>query len=371
MTATRTCSKINDLLLHNRSIQAELEAAAKRVIASGWFALGPEVDAFEKAFATWCGASYCRGLANGTDAIELALRAVGVTAGSEVIVAANAGMYSGTAIYAIGARPVYADIDPATFNIDAASAAKVITANTRAIIATHLYGQLCDMPTLRALADKHRIALVEDCAQGHGASLQGKKAGTFGDIAAFSFYLTKNLGALGDGGAVVTSRKDLFDTVTQLRQYGWESRYKVVRSGGSNSRLDEIQAALLNVKLPHLDKWTEQRRVIGKLYAERIRHAQVSVAPFAGERHVYHLLVVRCKHRDKLKIYLAEHGIAADIHYPLLDYQQPVFAGQTIANTHLPHSEQAVQEILTLPCYPELALADAEYVAEVINHWPG
>lgn len=364
-----TYTKINDLHLHNHSLQAELEAAARRVIASGWFALGPEVERFEKAFAAWCGASWCRGLGNGTDAIELGLRALGVEAGSEVIVAANAGMYSGTAIYAIGAKPVYADIDPATFNIDARHAETLVTPRTRAIIATHLYGQLCDMPALRALADRHRIGLLEDCAQGHGATLQGRKAGTWGDIAAFSFYPTKNLGALGDGGAVVTSRQDLYDIVTQLRQYGWETRYKVVRSGGCNSRLDELQAALLNVKLPHLDRWTRQRQELGKLYGELIRHPLVQVAPYAGERHVYHLYVLRCARRDELKKYLAEKNIASDVHYPYLDYQQPLFAGQAIAQTRLPHSEQAVKEILTLPCYPELSSTDARFVADAINNW--
>jgi len=364
-----TYAKINDLHLHNQSILPELEAAAKRVIASGWFALGPEVEAFEKAFAAWCGAAYCRGLANGTDAIELGLRALGVETGSEVIVAANAGMYSGTAIYAIGAKPVYADINPATFNIDPVDVAKRIGPHTRAIIATHLYGQLCDMPALRALADKHKLPLLEDCAQGHGAALNGKKAGTWGDAAAFSYYPTKNLGALGDGGALVTSRPDIYEAVTQLRQYGWESRYKVVRSGGCNSRLDELQAALLNVKLPHLDEWTRKRQVLGKFYAENIRHPLVQVSPYAGEQHVYHLYIVRCSRREELKKYLGEKGIAADIHYPMLDYQQPLFANQPIAKTKLPHSELAAKEILTLPCYPELSLQDAKFVADAINSW--
>lgn len=366
-----TYGKINDLILHNKAIEGELEQALKRVLASGWYALGPEVESFEKNFAAWCGVAHCRGLGNGTDAIELALRSMGVGPGSEVIVAANAGMYSGTAIYAIGATPVYADIDPATFCISAAHAATLLGPKTRAIIATHLYGYLCDMPALRQLADQHNIALLEDCAQAHGASLKGKKAGSWGDAAAFSFYPTKNLGALGDGGAVVTNRKDIYDAVSQLRQYGWESKYKVVRSGGCNSRLDEIQAALLNVKLRHLDAWTKKRQVLGKFYSEGIKHAAVEVTPYAGEQHVYHLYVLRSKNRDSLKAHLAAKGIAADIHYPFLDYQQPLFASLPIAKTRLPHSEQATREILTIPCYPELSLQDAAFVVAAINEWQG
>jgi aminotransferase EvaB len=364
-----TYSKINDLRLHNSSIHAELDEALKRVLASGWYALGPEVERFEQDFAAWCGATFCRGLANGTDAIELGLRALGVEAGGEVIVAANAGMYAATGIRAIGATAVYADIDPTTFNIDAADAARCINPRTQAIIATHLYGQLCDMPALTALAQQHRIPLLEDCAQAHGAMLLGKKAGNWGDAAAFSFYPTKNLGALGDGGALLTSRREVFEAVTQLRQYGWESRYKVVRSGGCNSRLDELQAAVLSVKLTHLDEWTRQRQAIGKFYAEHIHHPEVQVAPYAGERHVYHLYVLRSARRDDLKRYLGEQGIATDIHYPYLDYQQPLFAAHAIAGTRLQHSELAVQQILTLPCYPELSIADASYVADTINTW--
>lgn len=366
-----TYAKINDLILHNKAIEGELEQALKRVLASGWYALGPEVETFEKNFAAWCGVGYCRGLGNGTDAIELALKALGVTAGSEVIVAANAGMYSGTAIYAIGATPVYADIDPLTFCISPQHAASLIGPKTKAIIATHLYGYLCDMPALRKLADQHKIPLLEDCAQAHGATLDGKKAGSWGDAAAFSFYPTKNLGALGDGGAVLTNRQDVHEVVSQLRQYGWESKYKVVRGGGRNSRLDEIQAALLNVKLKHLDTWTQKRQALGKFYCEGIKNAAVQVAPYAGERHVYHLYVLRSKKRDGLKAHLAAKGIAADVHYPFLDYQQPLFKNTALAKTSLPHSERATAEILTIPCYPELSLQDAAFVVAAINEWQG
>ena len=369
-----TYAKINDLILHNHAIAGELETALKRVLASGWYALGPEVESFEKSFAAYCGAHYCRGLANGTDAIEIALKALGVDKGSEVITVANAGMYSGTAIYAIGAIPVYADIDLASFTISAAHAESLITSKTRAIIATHLYGRICDMPALRKVADKHNIPLLEDCAQAHGAELQGKRVGAWGDAAAFSFYPTKNLGALGDGGAIVTSSKDTHEKISRLRQYGWESKYKVVDGGGRNSRLDEIQAALLNVKLKHLDTWTATRQRLGTYYGEHIKNSNVIVPENVGKQHVYHLYVLRSPKRDGLKDFLTSKGIAVDIHYPFLDYQQPLFrneqfAGQAIAKTHLPVSEQATREILTIPCYPELNKQDAAYVVTAINEW--
>lgn len=365
-----TYTKINDLVLHNHAIAGELEAALKRVLMSGWYALGPEVDTFEKAFAGWCGATYCRGLANGTDALEIALKALGVEAGSEVITAANAGMYSGTAILAIGARPVYVDIDPATYTIDPKLVEALVTPKTKAIIATHLYGRIADMPALMALAARLKLPVLEDCAQAHGAMLNGKKAGSWGDAAAFSFYPTKNLGALGDGGAIVTNRQDVHERVSQLRQYGWESKYKVVRRGGRNSRLDEMQAALLNVKLKHLDAWTKRRQELGKLYCEQIRNPAVSVSPFEGDKHVYHLYVLRSARRDALKAYLASKQIAADVHYPYLDYQHPVFSEDAdMKKYHLPHSEQATREILTIPCYPELSTKDATFVIDAINSW--
>jgi len=364
-----TYKKINDLILHNQAISGELEAALKRVLSSGWYALGPEVDSFEKNFAVYCGAHYCKGLANGTDALEIALKALGVTKGSEVITVANAGMYSATAIYAIGAVPVYADIDPASFTISAAHVESLITSKTAAIIATHLYGRLCDMPALLKVANKHKIPVLEDCAQAHGAELQGKRAGNWGDAAAFSFYPTKNLGALGDGGAIVTNSREVHEKVIRLRQYGWESKYKVVDSGGRNSRLDEIQAALLNVKLKHLEAWTTTRQQLGAYYGEKIKHPDVTVPENVGKQHVYHLYVLRSKNRDRLKNFLASKEIAVDVHYPFLDYQQPVFAGQPIAKTSLPCSEQATREILTIPCYPELDKQDAAYVVAAINEW--
>lgn len=363
-----TISKINDLTLHNRSLAAGLHAAALRVIDSGWYAMGPEVGQFEAAFAEYCGVAHAVGVANGTDALELALRAVGVQAGDEVITVANAGFYSSTAIRAIGAVPVYADIQPHNLLLDPQDAAQRISGKTRALIVTHLFGQLADMAPLQALAKAHGIALVEDCAQSHGAQRNGQRAGSFADVAAFSFFPTKNLGALGDGGAVVTRRDDVAARVRSLRQYGWTSKYTVADSGARNSRLDELQAALLSVKLPHLDGWNSRRRAIAARYAEKITHPLVTVPVITGEDNVAHLYVIRCAQRDSLKNHLQQNGIGCDIHYPVLDYRQPAVAGE-YSGLMLAVSEQAVSEILTLPCYPELEMADVDAVAESVNRW--
>lgn len=361
-------NKINDLSLHNHAIAAQLHEAARRVIDSGWYAMGPEVSAFEEAFARYCGTTQAIGVANGTDAIELALRATGVSAGDEVITVANAGFYSSTAIRAIGATPVYVDILDTNLLMDPACAAAAITSKTKAIIITHLFGQLADMPPLLALAKKHGIALIEDCAQSHGAQREGKKAGSFGDISAFSFFPTKNLGALGDGGAVATSSSELATRVRSLRQYGWSSKYTVMDNGACNSRLDELQAALLSVKLPLLDSWNAKRRGIAARYAEKITHAAITLPTIHAVDHVAHLYVIRCQQRDALKKHLHDHGIATDIHYPILDCHQPV-VGTAYAGTKLPVSEKACAEILTLPCYPELTLDEVDTIALSINNW--
>lgn len=361
--------KINDLSLHNQSLAGELHAAARRVIDSGWYALGPEVAAFEKAFADYCGVTEAIGVGNGTDALEIALRAVGVVAGDEVMTAANAGFYASTAIQAIGAQPVYADISTTGFLLCAEDAEKRITNKTRAIVVTHLFGQLGEMEAFSALAKQHGIALIEDCAQSHGASRHGKRAGSWGDAAAFSFFPTKNLGALGDGGAVVTSDHDVAQKVRSLRQYGWASKYTVVDGGARNSRLDELQAALLSVKLPHLDHWNSKRRAVAMRYAEKISHPAIVKPVIADESHVAHLYVIRCHERNVLKQYLTANGIGCDIHYPLLDYQQPVLADKNDPVFALPASEKAVKEILTLPCYPELTLDEVDQIANCINRW--
>lgn len=361
-------NKINDLHLHNHALTDALHAAACRVIDSGWYALGPEVEQFEHAFAHYCGVAHAVGVANGTDAIELALRAVGVQAGDDVVTVANAGFYSSTAILAIGAMPVYADILPDTLLLDPTALRQCLTARTRAVVVTHLFGQLADMPALIDIARAHGAAVVEDCAQAHGAERHGQRAGSFGDAAAFSFFPTKNLGALGDGGAVVTTREDIATRLRALRQYGWSTKYTVEHTGAGNSRLDELQAALLSVKLPHLDSWNRRRREIACRYSTRIHHPQVAVPRIDNKDHVAHLYVIRTPHRASLQQHLRANGIASDIHYPVLDYRQPALAGR-YDGVVLPVSEACVQDILTLPCYPELRTEEVDAIAECINRW--
>jgi aminotransferase EvaB len=307
-------------------------------------------------------------VANGTDAIELGLRAIGVSAGDEVIVAANAALYSVTALNAIGAAPAFADIDDTDLLLDPESARAAITPRTKAIVVTHLYGRMADMPRFRELADRNGLKLFEDCAQSQGARRDGRLAGSWGDAASFSFYPTKNLGALGDGGLVATNDASTALRVKRLRQYGWDKKYVVVDAHARNSRLDEMQAAVLRAKLPLLDGYNARRREIARRYAavrhERIRHPAVD-----GDGYVAHLYVLRTDTRDALRQHLTAHGIANDIHYPLLDTQQPLLQSTPAAKTKLPISERAVQQILTLPCYPELTDDEVSRVCDALASW--
>lgn len=358
---------LNDLARHTREQREKLLAAMTRVCDSGWFVLGPENEAFEREFAEYCGVAHAVGVANGTDAIELALRAIGLDAGDEVIVAANAGMYATTALRAINAVPVFADIDECHLTLSPAAVEAAINPRVRALVATHLYGRMADMPSLRALADRHSIALIEDCAQAHGARLEGRRAGAWGDAASFSFYPTKNLGALGDGGLVACHDAAVAARVRRLRQYGWESKYIAIDGPARNSRLDEIQAAVLRAKLPLLDGWNERRRSIAAAYAA-IAHPALRHPDVRGDDYVAHLYVVRSPARDSLRHQLAANGIASNVHYPLLDTQQPVLKGN-FGIAHLPVSDVAQQQILTLPCYPELADGEVRRVCAALTTW--
>lgn len=360
---------INDLHRHTEPIQAQLSAAVSRVLQSGWFVLGPEVKAFEEEFAGYCGAAHCVSLANGTEALELALRALGIGPGKTVLTVANAGMYSSVAILAAGATPVYADVTPDTLLMDTAEAARLLDRQrVDAIIVTHLYGLLAGIEEIVRLARERGIPVVEDCAQAHGASRQGKKAGAFGDIACFSFYPTKNLGALGDGGAIVTSRDDLADRVKQLRQYGWGGKYHVALAGGRNSRLDEMQAAILCAMLPLLDGWNARRREIAARYSTGIKRSGVTVQKVHGTEYVAHLYVIRTAGRGRLKQHLTEAGIPSDVHYPVPDYAQAAYR-HLFAGVHLPVTERACAETLTLPCFPEMSDAEADTIIARVNAW--
>ena len=356
---------LNDLRRTSSGAAPELEAAFTRVLASGSFVLGQEVAAFEREFATYCGVAHCIGVASGSDALELALRAVGVGHGDEVVTVANAAMYSTLAILACGASPVYADVDAATLTMSPAKLAEALSPRTRAVVVTHLYGRLADLGSIGAALDGRDIPMIEDCAQAHGARIDARRAGSFGAVGCFSFYPTKNLGAVGDGGAVVSNDAALADRLRTLRQYGWDRKYHVAHAGGRNSRLDELQAALLRVRLNHLDRDNARRREILTAYAEGIRHADIHVMPPRGERTVAHLAVVRCRHRDALRAHLDSHGIGSDVHYPVPDHRQPIMRG--IRTGPLPVTEQACAEVLSLPCFPALEDNEVEHVISACN----
>ena len=370
-TGTVTTSvPVNALDRHIAPLSSQLQHITAEVIASGYYVLGPNVKAFEAEFASYCGAAHCVGVANGTEALELGLRSLGVAPGKAVAVVANAAMYGTTAVLACGAEPVFVDIDPLTMTMSSTALADVLSKrHIDVVIITHLYGQLADMPTLMALTASHGCAVFEDCAQAHGArDAAGKIAGSFGQAASFSFYPTKNLGALGDGGAVVTNQSEIADKVRKLRQYGWSAKYCNQLAGGRNSRLDELQAAFLRQLLPLLDGWNARRRAIANRYSTHIRHAKIAVPPVRGDDFVAHLYVVKSKERAALQHHLEAHGVGSDIHYPTADYLQPLFAHR-FQDIHLASTEAACDEVLTLPCFPELTDAEVTQVIDACNHW--
>ena len=368
---------INDLLRHTAAHKDEISAAVAKVIESGWFVLGPEVSAFEKEFAAYCGTSACVGVANGTEALELALRVLGVERGDQVVAVANAGGYGLHAMQAVGAVPLFVDVDPASMNmaptlLEVALKQGGAAQGVRAVIFTHLYGNAAGIVAVAEICARHGVPLIEDCAQAHGVVVAGKKTGAWGALGCFSFYPTKNLGALGDGGAVTTSDLGLAARLAQLRQYGWgKTKYVSDLAGARNSRLDEIQAAVLRVKLRYLDGWNARRREVARRYGEAL--AGVPVQPHMSAAaispaYAAHLYVVRTPGREALRAFLKERGIGSDVHYPVPDHQQPnrVLEG---AVTSLPVTETLASEILTLPCYPEMTDMDVEAVAAAVGEW--
>jgi aminotransferase EvaB len=356
-----TMIPLNDLRRQLDALGPAIQAAVKEVICAGRYLFGPRVAEFEAQFAAYCGVRHCLSVANGTDALELALRALGCGPGSKVITVANAGMYASAAIVATGASPVLVDIDPTTMTMAPDSLARAAGPGITAVVVTHLYGQLAEIDALMAVTQRHGIPVIEDCAQAHGARRHGRMAGAWGDLGCFSFYPTKNLGALGDGGAIVTQNDVLAASVQELRQYGWTSKYHASRPHGRNSRLDEIQAAVLLLKLEHLDAWNERRRSIIRRYRHAVDGAIV-VPDTSGMDHVAHLCVARSPQRETLRKCLAEDGIATDIHYPIPDHRQAALRPHLPPDLSLPATEKAVNEILTLPCYPELTEEEIEHV---------
>jgi dTDP-4-amino-4,6-dideoxygalactose transaminase len=344
----------------------ELKAAAARVIDSGWYILGEELAAFEHEFAAYCGVRHAVGVGNGLDALSLILRGYkelgAIEEGDEVIVPGNTFIASFLAITENRLVPVPVEPDPATFNVDPAAVEAAIGPRTRAIMAVHLYGQLADMPALTALARRHNLLLIEDAAQAHGAMSDGRKAGAFGDAAAFSFFPAKNLGALGDGGAVVTDNTLLAERIAALRNYGSDVKYRHLFQG-LNSRLDEIQAAMLRVKLKYLDEEIAWRRRVARRYRDGIRHPHIQLPDVAREeQHVWHLFVVRCSRRDALQRHLQAYGIQSQVHYPVPPHRQPAYAA--LRDAHLPLTEQLHDEVLSLPMGPTLHDAAVDQVID-------
>jgi dTDP-4-amino-4,6-dideoxygalactose transaminase len=356
-----------DLKEQYNAIKDEMNEAVARVLESGWFILGQEVEAFEEEFSTYCGLSHGIGVGSGTEALHLALMACGVGPGDEVITVPHTAVATVAAIELTGARPVFVDIDPHSYTIAPDQLESRLTAQTRAVVPVHLYGQAADLDPILEIAQRRGLTVVEDCAQAHGAEYKGRRVGSFGRVACFSFYPTKNLGAYGDGGMVVTDDGALAQRVRLLRQYGWEKRY-VSSLRGLNSRLDEIQAAILRVKLRHLDKWNEARRARARLYDELLAGSGVATpTEMDYGRHVYHLYVIRCPHRDALKDYLAEHGVSTAIHYPVPIHLQEAYSVLGYRRGDFPVAEACASEILSLPMYPELRADEVREVSDLVR----
>ena len=350
-----------------RELDQDLRSAFERVLARSWYIRGAEDEAFEKAFAQYCGARYCVGVGNGLDALMLALKALDVGAGDEVIVPSNTYIATVLAVMYVGAKPIFVEPDIRTFNIDSARIEEVITPKTRVIMPVHLYGQACDMEPIMEIACKHGLKVVDDCAQAHGATYKGRKIGTFGDAAGFSFYPGKNLGALGDGGAVVTDNEELAERIRVLGNYGSDYKYHHIYKG-NNSRLDEMQAAFLAAKLPHLDRMNEERRRIAELYTKGIQNPKV-VKPYVAPEcvPVWHIYAIRCAERNELERYLSKKGIGTNKHYPIPIHLQECCRDLQIPEGSLPVAEEISRTELSLPMYYGMTDEEVQYVIDAVN----
>lgn len=351
-----------------------IEAAIQTCLERGHYILGGQVEAFERAFATYVGCTQGVGVANGTDSIELLLRALDLGPGDKVAVPSHTAVASVSAIQRAGTTPVFIDIDEETFTLDPVALEEALTSvggeTIRAVLAVHLYGHPCDMDRLEGLCAEHGCVLLEDCAQAHGALHRGRRVGSIGRGASFSFYPTKNLGAIGDGGAVTTSDAGLADRVRCLRQYGWRERY-ISAETGINSRLDELQAAILQVKLPDLERSLAVRRRLAALYGQLLSECPQVKQPRTRDHceHAWHLYVIRCEHRDELLRHLNARGIPAAQHYPAAVHQQPAYEGIAARSAPLPRTEQAVHEILTLPLHPYLSEEAIAVTAQAVREF--
>lgn len=353
----------------HKEVEDEMLHKFKEVYGKNWFIQGEEVKKFEEEFTEYCGAKYCIGCGNGLDALYLILRGYDIGQGDEVIVPSNTYIATALAVSYTGAKPVFVEPDLNTYNIDPNLIEKAITGRTKAIIAVHLYGQPADMNPINEIAKKYSLKVIEDSAQAHGALYNAKKTGSLGDASGFSFYPGKNLGALGDAGAVVTNNKELADKIRAIANYGSDKKYRHIYKG-TNSRLDEVQAAFLRIKLRNLDKWNENRKMIAQKYLEGINNPEIvkpNVTDYA--KHVWHLYVIRTKKRNEFQQYLEQNGIGTVIHYPIAIHLQQAYEELGYKEGDFPLAEKIADEVLSLPMWPGMTDEEINYVIEKINNW--
>ena len=350
------------------SYKSEIDAAISMVLDSGWYILGNEVQLFEEEFASYIGVAHGIGVGSGTEALHLALSACGIGRGDEVITVSHTAVATVAAIELAGATPVLVDIDPDFYTIDPEKIKSAITSRTKAIIPVHIYGHPADMDPIVEIAEKHNLKVIEDCAQAHGAKYKEKRVGSIGNMGCFSFYPTKNLGALGDGGMVVTNNEKLAEKAKLLREYGWAERY-VSHFAGWNTRLDEIQAAILRVKLKHLDEDNSKRMCVAEIYNTKLSDTDL-ILPKQREnsKHVYHLYVIRSPKRDEFLAFLKKEGVCVSIHYPMPVHLQPAYR-HLQARDKLPETEKVAKEIISLPLYPELSESEVKFIHESIREF--
>lgn len=353
--------------MHNE-IRKSLDRAYNKVLDKSWFIRGDECKKFEEEYAAYCGVKYCVGVASGLDSLILILRAMDIGVGDEVIVPSNTYIATALAITYVGAKPLFVEPVIETFNIDVDKIEEKITKNTKAIIAVHLYGRTADMDSINTIAKKYNLKVIEDAAQAHGAKYKGKRAGSLGDAAGFSFYPGKNLGALGDAGCVTTNDKEIADKVRVLGNYGSDYKYHNIYKG-VNSRLDEMQAAFLRVKLPHLEKWNEDRRNTAKKYLNGIINPLIKLPLPTSEEYeqIYHLFVIRCERRDELEKYLNGNGIGTLKHYPIPMHEQDCYKDLCIKHGELPIAEEISSTVLSIPMYYGMTNEEINYVIDTIN----
>lgn len=351
----------------HEEIREDLDNAIKRVIDNSYYVEGPYLTKFEEEFGKYLGCKYCVGVGNGLEGIKLSLLALGVKENDEVIIPSHTFIATALAVSAIGAKPIFVECDENTFNIDATKIEEKITEKTKAIIVVHLYGQCCDMDEIMKIAKKYNLKVVEDAAQAHGATYKGRKAGTLGDIAEFSFYPGKNLGCLGDGGCITTNDEELANKVKMLRNYGSSKKY-VHDVKGENSRLDEMQASILLAKLPYLDKWNKRRCEIAKKYLTGINNTKIILpSEMENNKHVWHQFVIKVKNREEFQDYMLKNEIETMVHYPTAIHKQKAY--KEFNNLNLPIAEKIAEEVVSLPMYYGLTDEEVDYVIKTINNY--